>query len=351
MYEAKELKQTRVTIIIVTWNSFQFLYECLESIRAQTFTDFQVMLVDNHSADKTTEFLRSEYPEYYLLQNFNNVGFCRANNQGIRLSSSDYILTLNPDTILDNTFLERIIAEADQHPKGGSFTGKVLKLHKNNEASDLDTEFFTNSKKTNIIDTTGLVVYKNGMSLRRGEGENAQNTFQVSQEIFGVDGACALYRREALEDIKINNEYFDENFFAYKEDVDIAYRLRLYGWNAHYVARATAYHHRYFAADNRGKIRTIKQTRIQKSFFSRMISFKNQHLMLLKNTHWKNFFHLFLPALWRQSKIFFYLLIFEPRVLAILPRLIKDIPSTLQKRKIIMAHAQLKAADIRKLLK
>jgi len=108
----------KVSIQIITWNSLRFIFDCLESLMRQSYRDFSILIIDNGSDDGTVEFIRSQYPTVSVLQNFKNLGFAKANNQGIQLAKGDYVLVMNPDVILDNDFLQQLVIFADQHLLG-----------------------------------------------------------------------------------------------------------------------------------------------------------------------------------------------------------------------------------------
>lgn len=161
---------TKVSVQIVTWNSLRYIFDCLESLMRQNFRDFSVLIIDNGSDDGTVQFVRSHYPTVSVLQNFKNLGFSRANNQGILLAKSQYVLVLNPDVILTDDFLQNLVAFADQQPKGGSFGGKILKLH--SEAINLDDQMGPREAiKSDIIDAAGLEIFKSRRVINRGEGK------------------------------------------------------------------------------------------------------------------------------------------------------------------------------------
>ncbi len=327
-----------------------FIFDCLESLMRQNFRDFSVMVIDNGSDDGTVEFIRSNYPTVSVLQNFKNLGFTKANNQGLLLAKSEYVLLLNADVILSEDFLENIIAFADTHPEAGSFGGKVYKLF--NQYSDSGEEANLREViKSDIIDTTGLLMYKSRRVVDRGEGRKDEGQFDRTEEVFGICGACALYRKAALDEVAIKNEYFDNDFFAYKEDVDLAWRLRLYGFGAWYYPRAICFHHRGLPGyENAGFVKSLSQ-RKKISKFLRSLSFRNHHLMIVKNDI---FINQLLALPWfagREFKILAVALIFEPFQYKSLIELIWLLPRTLIKRRVIMAHRKASAREMRQWFK
>jgi GT2 family glycosyltransferase len=337
----------KVSVQIVTWNSMRYLVDCLESLMRQTFRDFSVLVIDNGSDDGTVEFIRSQYPTVAVLQNFKNLGFSKANNQGIQLAKGEYVLVMNPDVILADDFLQSLIFFADQHPEVGSFGGKILKLH--SEAIDAnDQAGLREVVKSDIIDATGLQIFKSRKVINRGEGKKDQGQYNRVEEVFGISGTCVLYRRSVLEEIAIKNEFFDQDFFAYKEDIDLAWRLRLYGRPAWYVPQALCYHHRRLASPGEVGIKKIIRQRRKVSKMLRALSFRNHHLMLVKNDQWLNII-LSLPwFLFQELKIIIYALIFEPFQYRSIIRFFQLLPSILLKRRVIMAHKKVQPREIRK---
>jgi len=339
----------KVSVQIVTWNSARYIGDCLDALQRQTMTDFSVLVIDNGSRDGTVGLVRSEYPTAAVLENFKNVGFARGNNQGIKMAKGEYVLVLNPDVVVTSTFLERIVTFADSQPQAASFGGKLLKL-KSQSINEADGEELQETIQSDIIDSTGLVIKRSRNVIDRGAGLQDTGQFNRSEEVFGISGACALYRRSMLNEVVIKNEYFDEDFFAYKEDVDLAWRLRLYGFLSFYVHDAVAYHHRGFGGGGRSTVRAVLKSRRLVSRFIRSLSLKNHHLLLCKNEQLVNVF-LGLPWIVLQElQLFFYTAVFEPFQFKTTIIFLKQLPRILIKRRVIMAHAVATARDIRRWL-
>ena len=330
-----------MTIIIVTWNSLKFLSFCLKSIFKQTFTDFSVIVVDNASQDKTVEFIKENYPQVTILRNTRNLGFAHANNQGIQLSKSPYILFSNPDIILEPDFLEKAIKSIEKEEKIASVGGKLLKLK-----ADFSLDQLPEIKKTDIIDSCGLEIFKSGKVIEWGMGERDSEKYSKEKEIFGVSGALVLYKKEVLEDLalaisfrdKTHLEYFDEDFFAYKEDVDLAWRARLYGYKAVFNPKARAYH-----------FRSVDQFRRRKERpkLINILSYKNHLLTLVKNLTVTQFF-LFWPfIIFYELKKFFYILFFERSTLLGLVQFFKKFSLAWRKRGIIMTKRRVSDKEVR----
>jgi len=328
----------------------RYIFDCLESLMRQSFRDFSILVIDNGSDDGTVEFIRSNYPTVSILQNFKNLGFSKANNQGIQLAKSDYVLVMNPDVVLADDFLEKLVAFANQHPTGASFGGKILKFH-SEAIDDNDQSGLREMVKSDIIDSAGLKIFKSRRVINRGEGEKDNGQYNKAEEVFGLTGACVLYRKSALEDVAVRNEFFDADFFIYKEDIDLAWRLRLYGWLNWYYPDAVCHHRRRLVNYETKGIKKVISQRQDVSKMLRALSFRNHHLLLVKNDQSLNVI-LHLPwILPRELKIIIYALIFEPFQYRSLVRFFQLLPATLMKRQVIMAHKKVQPKEIRKWFK
>lgn len=338
----------KVTIQIVTWNSLKYLPFTLESIYSQTYRDFQVLVIDNNSSDGTIEFIRHNYPEVAIFQNKKNLGFARANNQGIRLLHAPYILFCNPDIALEKNWLEIIMTKVestDQH-EVGSFTGKLLKFKPYSDEID-------QTGKTTIIDSCGLKINRSRKIVEIGAGQET-TVFTHDAEIFGSSGALVLYRREALEDCLIKTkanpkgEYFDEDFFAYKEDVDLAWRARILGWSSMFINEASAYHVRTVSGSENVSIWDIIKTRKKQSAITKYYSYRNHLYLIIKNEFRSNFLADFWQIKWFELKKAIYVIIFETRNIKAWFEVLKNLPSLLAKRKEILKKAKISDQEILK---
>ena len=336
-------KIPKVSVNIVTWNSLRYLPECFKSIFAQTYRDFSVLVLDNASADKSVEFLQQNYPEAKIIRNSRNLGFAGAHNQGIRFSQGEYVLVTNPDIIMAPDCLEKLVRELDARPGAASAGGKLLKIKA--EASDLP---YVYGEKTNLIDSVGLAVSRSRQITDRGQGEMDDGQYGRTEEVFGISGALALYRRQALETVKIGDDYFDGSLFAYKEDADLAWRLRLAGWTSLYVPSAGAYHYRGVGPGKKSGLKDTIQKRRGRPQLIRYYSYKNHLALLAKNEFSVNFAKDFPFILWYELKKFLYILFLEPSTLRGLLDFLKELPKTRKKRKMIMAGAKIKPEEMRK---
>lgn len=213
-----------VSVIIVNWNGACHLSECFESLSAQTYRDFEVIIVDNGSTDGSVEFITTHFPWVILVKLATNFGFATGNNKGFEHASGTYIAILNNDTRAEPDWLERMVAVADANPRVGMIGCRTC-VYDNRD----------------IVDTIGGRICRDGMS--RGAfrlRSFAELGLQTVEEGLYPSGCAALYKRDMLDEIG----FFDDEFFAYAEDTDLGLRGRLAGWET-LIATDAVVHHRY----------------------------------------------------------------------------------------------------------
>lgn len=227
-----------VSAVLVTWNSERWLGASLASLAAQTLRDIEIIAVDNASADASAE--RVSHAAQHLIRNETNRGFSAAVNQAIALARGEFVLLLNPDCRLAPDYAERLIASL--RVAGGDFgaaTGMLVRA--SGETIEASGE----------IDSLGIRMTRSGRHLDLGQGAavaewprllDGLNRIGEAYEVFGVSGAAAMYRLSFLRAAAIGGEALDEDFFAWREDADLAWRGRLFGWRALCDPRAVAWH-------------------------------------------------------------------------------------------------------------
>ena len=215
------LKNPLVTIIIPNFNGKKFLKTCLDSIFKQQFQNFCVIIVDNGSDDGSVEFIKAEYPTVFLIQFAYNKGFSAAINSGIRETDSQYICLLNNDIELDPYFLNEIVAVLEAEKSVQYCAAKML-------------DYYHRDK----MDGAGDGVFRAGAGYKRGSLDNDNGCYDRQLTVFGACAGAALYRRSFFNEVG----FFDEDFFAYLEDVDINLRANRLGLTCLYVPAAKVYH-------------------------------------------------------------------------------------------------------------
>jgi len=338
---------SKISIHLVTWNGEKYIEECLNSILKQSFKDYLLLIIDNGSVDLTVKIIEEQFLPVFgeklrFVKNKENLGFARAHNQALLWTDTGYVLVLNQDVILEPNFLQEFIIFADEHKDAGSFNAKVLRLEFE-QIGDLKK-----SQKSDIIDSLGLKIFKSQRVVDIGAGEKDENQHEVAEEIFGVSGSCSLYRRKALADVRYKDEFFDNDFFSYKEDVDLAYRLRWRGWKSYYVPKAISYHKRSAQAYGKKSGLAAISLRKNKTKFINYHSYKNHLFVLVKNLSFRNYFRYIFNIKFYEFKKFLYILFFEWSTLASLGEFFAKFKKIWAKRKFIMAKRLIKDEEMRK---
>jgi len=251
-----------VSVTIVTYDSGRFIKRCLESVLDQRYPNLEVIVVDNASTDGTQDILDQFSDRCRVVYNDENIGFAAAQNQAIAQSSGEWILTLNPDVLLLPQFIHALVEAGYVDRRIGTVCGKLLTL----------TPQFDIPDKPNV-DSTGIYFTPMLRHLDRGSREIDNGHFLNFEYVFGATAAAALYRREMIDDILVNGEFFDPDFFVYREDADVAWRAQLMGWRCLYTPRARGYHVRKVLPGNRRALPAVIN----------MHSVKNRFLMRVKN--------------------------------------------------------------------
>jgi len=251
-----------VSVTLVTWNSGQFIKRCLESVLAQDYRFKEIVVIDNDSTDGTIDILEQFEDRCRIIYNSENVGFAVAQNQAINASQGDWVLTLNPDVLLLPGFIESLVEAGNLDSRVGTVCGKLLTIKSSFDLPDQP-----------LVDSTGIYFTPMLRHLDRGSQEVDNGHYLQNEYVFGATAAAALYRREMIDDVSVQGDFFDPDFFVYREDADVAWRAQLLAWRCLYTPHARAYHVRKVLPGNRRALPANIN----------MHSVKNRFLMRLKN--------------------------------------------------------------------
>ncbi len=251
-----------VSVTIVTYNSGRFIKRCLESALAQKYPKIEIIVIDNNSTDGTIDILEPFEDRCRIVYNDTNIGFAAAQNQAIQLSSGEWVFTLNPDVLLLPNFIQALVDAGQIDPKVGTVCGKLLAIKSTFDHLD-----------TPLVDSTGIYFTPMLRHLDRGSQEIDNGHYLNYEYVFGATAAAALYRRSMIDDVAMDGEYFDPDFFVYREDADVAWRSQLLGWRCIYTPNSRGYHVRNVLP---GKRRALPPE-------INMHSVKNRFLMRMKN--------------------------------------------------------------------
>lgn len=251
------MKDLRVAFVVVGWNNQNLIEECINSIKNQTHKNIRIIFVDNNSSDRSAHLLKDKFPDVELIEMQENTGFAKGNNIGIKKALEDtevsYVALLNTDATLAPDWVETILQKSIRKPRGAAFQTITL-------------DYYDHS----VIDSTHIYVAHNGQatqgSWRRPllEGQDI-----APQKIFGCNAAAVMYSRKFIEEQPFD-DFFDETLFMYLEDVDIAARATVTGWDNYVVPGSRAYH---MGSASSGK----------NPGFSLYMTFRNNSAILIKN--------------------------------------------------------------------
>ncbi len=314
------MPEPTVSVIIVTRNSLAYLPGCFESLEAQTLRPAEVVVVDNGSTDGSAAWVRECAPTARLLCHDTNHGFCAANNLGIAESTGEFVFLLNADIELESEYLRAVVTAIASDPANGWGAGKLLRLD-------------SRRRPVRVIDSAGEVVTRSRRMVNRGDQEVDEGQFDAREEIFGVTAAAAIYRRSMLEDIRLGDQFFDEDYFAYLEDCDLNWRARLRDWRCVYDPTAVAFHARHHGR------------RLPVLF--RRHAFANRYISILKNeTAWN--LVLALPHLVAyDSLLLLRTLVREPAVLLGFGKVLRLLPRVLRMRRAIQRSRKATSRSLR----
>ncbi len=321
-----------LSVHLVTWNGERYINELCHSLRTQTYRDWELHVFDNQSSDNTYHLIQDACHEFsvpvFFTQAQKNIGFAGGHNQLYQQSASEYILLLNQDMYLTPTCLENMMAYMTTHDTAAAVSPRLMRWNCRDiqsEKWDRDVSF------TDDIDTLGLQVYRRRQITDMYAGASWQQIQQHMKqdqsfhrlvapniiEVFGVSGAFPLYRMAALKNIAFDdNTIFDSAYHSYKEDVDLAFRLRQAGYRTYTLLDTVAYHDRSVAGRMSTKdIDAVKNKQSQSSWV-KYHSYKNHLMTLIKNEYWQNML-LDLPfILWYEMKKMLWYICFDRSVIS-----------------------------------
>lgn len=359
---------SNVSVNIVVLNGEKYIRHCLESVLTQSYPHelIEINILDNGSTDSTVHIIENwsvswrmknavptgrqeNFKITFIKSNFNH-GMWGGQEELLKHTQSQYVVFLSADVIMDKDFIGNAIRVISANPKLGGLQAKVYQFSADN---------FKLEKK--IIDTTGFKVSRSRRVINIGHGEIDTGQYNERSEIFGVEGAVPIFKKEALESIRViidgpledgqfPTEIADHDLFWYAEDLDIAWRLRMVGWEQYYEPSVIAWHDRgttkshthgsWFKYISRVGIR--QQIPIKK----RRLEWRNARWTRIKNDYIINVLKDLPFILWREIEVLGYAVLFEPGVLKEIPRFIGGIPRMFRKRKEIMKQTKVTPAQI-----
>ena len=214
------MKEPLVSIIVLNYNAGKLLHSCINSIKKSNYKNFEIIVVDNISSDNSQNECKKRFPEIKLIQNNKNFGYCEGNNIGIRNANGEFIIILNPDTIVESTWIDELF-EAYQEFGDGLYQPKILSLNENN-----------------VIQSTGNMIHLFGFGFARDKGNKVVDKIEEIEKIGYASGTCLFTSREVVDKIGL----LDEFLFLYHDDLDFGWRAAQIGINSYYVPKSKVFH-------------------------------------------------------------------------------------------------------------
>lgn len=319
------IKKDLVSVTLVTYNSGSFIRRCLESVLEQNYPHLELIVIDNASTDGTVDILGQFEDKCSIHYNQENIGFAAAQNQAIAISQGEWVLALNPDVLLLKDFIEELVLAGNVDKKVGTVCGKLLSISATFDLPEVQ-----------LVDSTGIYFTPMLRHLDRGSQEPDKGHYLNFEYVFGATAAAALYRRKMIDDISIKGEFFDSDFFVYREDADVAWRGQLLGWRCLYTPRACGYHVRNVLP---GKRRALPAE-------INMHSVKNRFLMRMKNMTPDLYRRNWLAITGRDLLVIGACLLHEHSSLKAFSFVLRNWKSVMAKRRDIMSRRRVQDDDL-----
>ena len=297
----------KICVQLAVWNGSKYLPELFKSLVNQSYKDWQLIVLDNFSSDNSLEIIEKYAADFenkfQIIKSNKNIGFAGAHNQMYVRADSKYVFVLNQDVILESDVLENLYNYLENNHKIASVSPLLLRME--------------NGRKTDLIDSLGLEVCKSRKVADIGAGKNLHDFIdekETSRNVFGVSAAATMYLRSATDEVG-NGKIFDNFFHSYQEDFDLAWRLRLHGYESAVFFGTKAYHFRSIRTNESNTIVNNIKHKANQPFFIKYQSYRNHLVTILKNEQWQNFMLDFIAIFWYELKKFIYYLFLDPKVL------------------------------------
>lgn len=333
-----------VSINLVVFNGEKYIRHCLDSVLKQTYKNIEVNILDNSSIDETLKIIESGYPGLKLFKNDKNLGMWPGQEKLLSYTKGRYVVVLSVDVILDPEFVEKAVSTLEKDSQIGAIQPKIYQWQLTSEGP----------RFTKLIDTLGFKISRSRRLVNIAQGENNRLEFNQGKEIFAAEGAVPVFRREALENCRLETQsglIIDKDFFWYGDDLDLAWRMRLFGWKEIYSPDVIAYHDRSTTKDAKKhwfdyslRIKKRKKIPLKK----RRLDWANYRLALIKNDQTENIIRDLPYVLIREIMVLGYTLLFEPGVFLEFPRFFRLIPGMLKRRNEILIKAKVSAKEMHK---
>jgi len=213
-------KESLVSVIILNYNAGKLLLDCIESIKKSDYSNLEIIVVDNISSDNSQTICKEKFPDIKLIQNEKNFGYCEGNNIGIASAKGEFVIILNPDTIVDKNWIKELILGYEKIGDG-LFQPKIMSLHEDG-----------------IIQSTGNMIQIFGFGFARDKGEKISDKDEEIERVGYASGTCLFTSKKVLQKIGL----FDKFLFLYHDDLDLGWRAAQMGINSYYIPKSKIFH-------------------------------------------------------------------------------------------------------------
>lgn len=340
----------KVVVQLVAWNGAAYIPHLFASLRKQTSHDWELLILDNNSTDKTSAAIHDAIKDFPVpiefIQGKINLGFAKGHNLLYKKSDAPYVLLLNQDMYLGSDCIQRLARFLDEHTNVSAVAPRLMRWQFDLADTNLEKSF------THDIDALGMKIYRSRRVVEQYTKQywgSLALSLPKELEVFGVSGAFPMYRRSVVDAVAYEDGgIFDESYVAYKEDVDLAFRLQEAGTKAFVLMDTVAYHDRTGAGALELSDRAAIDNKRRQSKYVAYHSYKNHLRTLYKHEYWQNLL-LDLPwVLWYEVKKFFYYFLLDRATLKGLNELWKDRAALQANRRVIIKK---RLADWRSLRK
>ena len=349
-----------VTINLVVLNGEKYIRHCLDAILAQTYPHelIEFNILDNGSSDNTksviknyeSRIMNNGFAKFFLLEGKKNLGVWPGQEELLKHTNGKYLVALCVDVLMDKNFIKNAVDTVEKDEKIGALQPKIYKF----DIENLPTYQLTNLP-AKTIDTCGFQIFRSRRVINIGHGEEDRGQYDNLGEIFAVEGAVPVFRKEALKScqISLQAEIVDHDYFWYGDDLDLAWRMRLFGWKEIFAPNVIAWHDRQTTKsvkkswlDYLSRVPGRRQIPIKK----RRLDWRNTHWTFVKNDYTINILKDLPWIILREVSVLGYAALFEQGVLKEIPTLFRYMPKMFKKRKEIMKKAVISPKEFRKWL-
>ena len=319
------MPQGPTCVAIVTCNSARYIRRCLHAVLQQTGVDLDPVILDNASTDGTRKILKEFSGRARVILSSRNLGFAEGQNRILRETSSRWVMTLNPDVLIEPEFTRNMINAGERDPSAGAVCGKLFSIGPGFQPLPEPR-----------IDSTGMFFTPAMRHFDRGWHQSDNHDFARMEYVFGVSAAAALFRREMIADVSIDGSFFDPDFFVYREDADLAWRAQLLGWKSIYTPSAVGHHVRTVTPENRRSVPAVLN----------MHSVKNRFLMRIKNATGGLYRRYWWPMTLRDLMVVGGSILTEPSSLPAYWHVLRCLPRALRQRREIMSRRRVSDEEL-----